>query len=108
MTQRLMKFRLLVILIIVLGYGDVFAQSNPQLESKYKAGVSDYKQQRYAAAMEKLSPLTSVNTGSAFTPYAHYYYSLSAYQLKRYRESRQMLLQLISRYPGWNKINDAY
>ena len=108
MTQRLMKFRLLVILIIVLCYGEVFAQSNPQLESKYKAGVNDYKQQRYAAAMEKLSPLTSTNTVTAFTPYAHYYYSLSAYQLKRYRESRQMLLQLISRYPGWNKINDAY
>jgi len=109
MTKRLMKFRFFLILNICSAFGvNLYAQNNPQAESKYLAGVNDYKQQRYAAAMEKMSSLTSVNAGSRYSPYAQYYYSLAAYQLKRYRESRQMLLQLLSRYPGWTKINDVY
>ncbi len=104
-----MKFSFFLILIINLAFGgSLYAQYSPQSESKYKAGVNDYRQQRYAAAMEKLAPLTSSNDRSSYTAYAHYYYALAAYQLKRHRESRQMLLQLISKYPGWNKINDAY
>lgn len=58
--------------------------------------------------MEKFSPLTSVNSKTQYSAYSHYYYALSAYQLKRYKESKQMLVQLQSRYPGWNKINDVY
>jgi len=52
--------------------------------------------------------MTSVNAKTAYSPYAHYYYALSAYQLKRYKDAKPMLLQLQSRYPGWNKINDVY
>lgn len=58
--------------------------------------------------MEKFYPMTSVNAKTAYSPYAHYYYALSAYQLKRYKDAKPMLLQLQSRYPGWNKINDVY
>ena len=112
MTKKRMKFRFFLMLIIQLNLMSyTHAQTITQFEGKYKAGVNDYKQQRYAAAMEKLSPLTVASSNTSYStlaPYAHYYYALSAYQLKRYRESRQMLLQLQSRYPGWNKINDVY
>ena len=110
MTKGIMKFNFLLILILFFGFAENgFSQySNPQAESRYKAGVSDYKQKRYAAAIEKLSPLTSGSTSLYYTPYAHYYFALSTYQLKRYRESKQMLMQLLSKYPGWAKINDVY
>ncbi|MCE7064664.1 ABC transporter substrate-binding protein [Dyadobacter sp. CY326] len=99
---------IIVLMFFLAGLGNAaFAQSNAQAEGRYKSALSDYKQARYAAAMEKLSPLTSVNTKTPFSPYAHYYYALSAYQLKRYKESKQMLLQLQSRYPGWNRIAEA-
>ncbi|MHA4740115.1 ABC transporter substrate-binding protein [Dyadobacter sp. MSC1_007] len=104
-----MRVIFLLILMIQVGfYGTSVGQNTQQAEAKYKTALGDYKQSRYAAAMEKFYPLTSVNVKTAYSPYAHYYYALSAYQLKRYRESRQMLLQLQSRYPGWNKINDVY
>lgn len=107
-----MQFRIITIFMVslLLG-GNAFAQRSPSAESKYKAGVSDYNNKRYAAALEKLSPLTIANPDPVYSrlaPFSHYYYSLSAYQLKRYREGRQMLMQLVSRYPGWTKINDAY
>lgn len=104
-----MRVIFFLILSIQVGfYGTSAGQSTQQAEARYKAALGDYKQNRYAAAMEKFYPMTSVNVKTAFSPYAHYYYALSAYQLKRYRESKQMLLQLQSRYPGWNKINDVY
>lgn len=107
-----MKLRIFLILILPLCYiGESFGQRTSQAETKYKAALSDYAQQRYGAAMEKLSPLTIANPDASYAaiaPYAHYYYALSAFQLKRYRESKQMLLQQVSRYPGWPKIADSY
>ncbi|WP_138476290.1 ABC transporter substrate-binding protein [Dyadobacter bucti] len=85
-----------------------YGQNNVQAADRYKSALNDYKQGKYAAAMEKLSPLTSVNATSPYSAYAHYYYALSAYQLKRFKESKQMLLQLQSRVPGWNKIADVH
>ncbi|TLV03064.1 ABC transporter substrate-binding protein [Dyadobacter luticola] len=103
-----MRVTFFLILLAFLNFGPAaFGQNTAQVESKYKSAVSDYKQGRYAVAMEKLFPLTSINAKTPYSPYAHYYYALSAYQLKRYRESRQMLQQLQSRYPGWVRINDV-
>ncbi len=78
-----------------------------EYDSKFKAAVSDYKQGRYALAMEKLSPLTTTGVTYSYSEYAHYYYALAAYQSKKYKESRQMLLQLQNRFPSWNKMNDV-
>ncbi|TKT87446.1 ABC transporter substrate-binding protein [Dyadobacter frigoris] len=104
-----MRIFVLLIIIISSGFSNFsFAQTADLNENKYKAAVSDLKQGRYSIAIEKFAPLTTTNIQAPYSPYAHYYYALSAYQLKRYRESKQMLLQLVSRYPGWNKINDAY
>lgn len=104
-----MRFSVILILLICLGLSRVSsAQSPAQNETKYKAAVSDIKQGRYNVAVEKLAPLTNASVQTPYSVYAHYYYGLATYHLKRYRESKQMLLQLISRYPAWNKINDAY
>jgi ABC-type branched-subunit amino acid transport system substrate-binding protein len=103
-----MKVIISLILLASLSFSQiVFGQNPAQTESKYKSALNDYKQGRYAVAMEKFFPMTSINQKTPYSPYAQYYYALSAYQLKRFRESRQMLLQLQSRYPGWNKINDV-
>ncbi|KAA0993151.1 ABC transporter substrate-binding protein [Dyadobacter aurulentus] len=101
-------FILLILAAFLTSPQSTFAQANPQGEGTYRSAVNDYKQEKYAAALQKLAPLTKSTVKAAYTPYAQYYYALSAYQLKRYRESRQMLTQLQSSYPGWNRINDVY
>jgi len=104
-----MRISVLLMIFICLGLNNIsFAQTPAQNETKYKAAVSDVKKGAYNIAIEKLAPLTNTAINTPYSPYAHYYYGLSAYNLKRYRESKQMLLQLISRYPGWKQINDAY
>jgi ABC-type branched-subunit amino acid transport system substrate-binding protein len=104
-----MRIYFLLIIVFSLSLNNLtIAQTSTLNESKYKAALSDLKQGRYSTAIEKFAPLTSTNSQAPYSPYALYYYSLSAYQLKRYRESKQMLAQLVSRYPGWNKINDVY
>ncbi|SDF34439.1 substrate-binding protein [Dyadobacter soli] len=104
-----MKVIFFLILTVHIGlYQPSFGQANAQTESRYRSALADYKQGKYAAAMQKFYPMTSVNAKTAYSPYAHYYYALSAYQLKRYKDAKPMLLQLQSRYPGWNKINDVY
>ena len=104
-----MRIFVLLMLFIYAGLNKIsFAQTPAQNETKYKAAVSDIKKGAYNIAIEKLAPLTSTSIQTPYSPYAHYYYGLAAYNLKRYRESKQMLLQLISRYPAWNKINDVY
>jgi ABC-type branched-subunit amino acid transport system substrate-binding protein len=105
----LMRVIFFLILTVHIGfYQPSFGQGNAQAESRYRSALADYKQGKYAAAMDKFYSMTSVNAKTAYSPYAHYYYALSAYQLKRYKDARPMLLQLQSRYPGWNKINDVY
>jgi len=76
-------------------------------DSRFKTGVEDIKLGRFAHSMEMLLPLTSTTIATSYSEYAHYYYALSAYQSKKYKESRQMLLQLVNRFPNWNKINDV-
>jgi predicted negative regulator of RcsB-dependent stress response len=102
-----MRVIISLILIVQLGLQNASFGQSVQSESRYRSAVADYKQGKYAAAMEKFSPLTSVNAKTQYSAYSLYYYALSAYQLKRYKESKQMLVQLQSRYPGWNKINDV-
>ncbi|MCE7060468.1 ABC transporter substrate-binding protein [Dyadobacter sp. CY343] len=103
--------RILILLILAALFTSpqsTLAQVTPQSEGVYRSAVNDYKQGKYAAAMQKLAPITKSTVKASYTPYAQYYYALSAYQQKRYRESRQMLVQLQSSYPGWNRINDVY
>lgn len=104
-----MKIIFFLILTVQIGlYQAAFGQNNAQAETRYRSALADFKQGKYAVAMDKFYPMTSVNAKTAYSPYAHYYYALSAYQLKRYKDAKPMLLQLQSRYPGWNKINDVY
>jgi ABC-type branched-subunit amino acid transport system substrate-binding protein len=96
-----------VILILSLSVATNLHAQKVTNDSKFRAGIDDYKAGRFAASMEKLLPLTSSSVIYSYSEYAHYYYALAAYQNKKFKESRQMLLQLKNRFPGWNMMNDV-
>ncbi|WP_025761547.1 ABC transporter substrate-binding protein [Dyadobacter tibetensis] len=105
-----MKFFLLgsiCLFINLTSTAQLFKQKD-DLGRAYQEAVRDYKNGRFAETMQKLAPLTSANQPTIFSEYAHYYYSLAAYEARKYKESRQMLLQLLSRYPNWSRKYEVY
>ncbi|MER2998764.1 ABC transporter substrate-binding protein [Pontibacter populi] len=81
----------------------VFAQQNEDVT--YSNGKILLQQQRYEQAMAEFMPLTIAS--SAYAPEASYFYALSAFKAKRYKESQEMLQQLKSQHQDWEQMNDA-
>ncbi|MBU1820230.1 MAG: tetratricopeptide repeat protein, partial [Bacteroidetes bacterium] len=100
------KLLIFFLLFIVAGTR-VEAQVFDQTERKFKEGVSLYNLGRYDLAMSQFADLTSRGANTQFAPLAHYYYGLAANKIKKYNESNNMLLQLLSRYPGWEEKDEA-
>lgn len=74
---------------------------------RYKKAVQFYADQKYFEAREILLPLTNKKYENTISPYAHYYYALSAFKLNRFYDARTILRQLFDRFPDWRKMEDA-
>ncbi len=74
----------------------------------YQQGTESFKSRRYEQAVKILAPLTREDADPEYSPYAHYYYALSCFHLKKYNESVSMLKQLQNRYPSWKKDDVNY
>ena len=74
---------------------------------RYKKAVQLYADQKYFEAKDLLLMLTNRKYNNSVSPYAQYYYSLSAFKLNKYADARSMLRQLFERFPDWKKIDDA-
>lgn len=90
-----------------------FAQTSVTITEKdypirYKKAVQLYADQRYLQAQDEFALLTHRKFDNSMVPYAHYYYALSAFQLKKTFETRIILRQLIERYPDWKNIDEAH
>lgn len=74
---------------------------------RYKKAVQFYADQKYLEAREILLPLTNKKYENTISPYAHYYYALSAFKLNKFYDARTILKQLFERFPDWRKIEEA-
>lgn len=74
---------------------------------RYKKAVQFYADQKYTEAREILLPLTNKKYENTISPYAHYYYALSAFKLNKFYDARTILKQLFERFPDWRKAEDA-
>lgn len=96
------------VVLLLLGVFQTFISFSQQTwKEDYNRAKQVYQMQKYAIAMEYFLPVTSPDPTNAYTSYAQYYYSLSAYKAGKYNEARQMLLQLINRDPQWKQKNEA-
>lgn len=103
-----LSFLTAVLFLIGLETSAQIFKPKDDFTTMYQEGVRDYRNSNYTDALIKFSPLTNSNKPNKYSEFSHYYYALASYKLKKYNESRQMLLQLINRFPTWNKISDAY
>src|SRR4051812_33018543 len=100
-----MKSKTLLLLVALFYSVALFAQQD--WKSDYTRAKQVYELQKYEVAMEYFLPVTSPDATNAYTSYAQYYYSLSAFKAGKYNEARQMLMQLIYRDPNWKQKNEA-
>lgn len=101
-----MKIRSFFTVIGILGMLTSVTAQNATLQAKYKSGKQLYNQQRYEEAIEVLRPLTTYQ--NSFAKYATFYYALAADRSGQKEIGKNLLLQLIRKYPNWDKLDDAY
>lgn len=110
MKNQLQKIMLLFIIVQILGVSALMAQTNsnaPQsLEAQYKKGKSLYEQGKYAEAIQTLRPLSRAE-GNPYAPYASFFFALSALEQGDYDLARNMLKQIQTKFPQWDKLEQV-
>ena len=92
-------------LLLTISLGLAFAQRTNTFKNDFNHGKELFTMGRYDLAMEVLKPLTLPTNKSIYSPYAGYYYSLSAYQKGYSYLSEEMLKSILDIYPDWEKID---
>jgi tetratricopeptide (TPR) repeat protein len=106
-SNRCLRFVLVVIIVncqlSIVNYS--IAQTN--YPSEYKNAKLLYEQGKYNLAMEVFKKLIPYDQANPFSEYASFYYAIAAYKQKYYSVSKNMLNQIKTLYPNWEKIDEV-
>lgn len=110
MKSQLQKIMLLFAIVQVLGVSALMAQINDNasqsVEAQYKKGKSLYEQGKYAEAIQTLRPLSRAE-GNPYAAYASFFFALSALEQGDYDLARNMLKQIQTKFPQWDKMDQV-
>lgn len=79
--------------------GDGYAQSS--YKNSYTNGQRLFDMGEYELAMEAYKPAMEKSGSNAYAPYASFYYAVSAYRSNYKPLARDMFLQILKKFPGW-------
>ena len=85
----------------------VTAQSS-SYKQQYLSAKNLYGSAKYSLAMEAFKQLSSEESGNVMVPYANYFYALSAYKSGYVPLAKDIFLQIESKYPSWDGIDEVY
>jgi hypothetical protein len=86
-------------------FNSSYAQVNYQ--SQYTTAKSFFKDAKYNLAMEAFKPLIPYDQSNSFSEYSSFYYALSAYHQGYGAVAKDMLTQIKSLYPTWDKMDEV-
>lgn len=95
-----------IFLIIILCFPVVLAAQN-DYHKQYFNGKDLFRQGKYNLAMETFKPVISFDQRNPYAEYASFYYALSAYRQNYKAVAKDMLNQIRSLYPKWDKIDEV-
>ena len=101
-----MKIKTSLTILAVLCHFLVFAQSE-NFQDDYKNGKALYKSGKYRLALQAFEPATKDVEGNPFAPYASFFYALSAYHADLDYQAKSMLLQIKSKFPQWERMDEV-
>jgi len=92
-------------LIIIFAFSQTESQGQSTAKQNYLQGKEMYEMGRFDFAMEVLKPLTLPTNKSVYTPYAAYYYSLSAIEKGYTYLAEEMLKSTIAQNKDWENLD---
>lgn len=98
------KCVLAIILLCLLSTTRLLAQD---YKRQYKTAKEFFDDKKYSLSMEAFKPLTVYDRSNSYAEYASFYYALSAYHQKFSAVAKDMLLQIKTLYPTWDKLQEV-
>ena len=77
-------------------------------QTNFTFGKELFREGRYELAMESFKKVMTPAPDNPYAPYASFYNALSAYRAGRVYQARELFLELIQRFPSWDKKYEAY
>lgn len=97
-----------LVLVLCLSAGMITAASAQiNFNQQYFNGKELYRAGKYNLAMETFKPLIPYDQNNRFSEYAAFYYALSAYNLNYKAVAKDMLNQVKTTHPKWDKMNEV-
>jgi ABC-type branched-subunit amino acid transport system substrate-binding protein len=90
-----------------LAFGQTGSNTAALYQERYERGKQQYEQGNYTAAIEAFRSLSRTEANNPYTTYASFFFALSAFQQQDYALAKNMLLQIKSKYPKWNKMGEV-
>jgi hypothetical protein len=82
-------------------------QGQINYQQDYKNAKLFFQEGKFNLAMEGFKKLIPYDKANSFSQYASFYYAVSAYKQKYYSVSKDMLIQLKTLYPTWEKMEEV-
>ena len=99
-----MKKSILIVLALISNLA-LFAQID--YPKQYRNAKDFFRQGKYNLAMESFKPLIAYDQKNQYSPYASFYYALSAYKQGYDAVARDMLLQIKNVHTKWEKMDEV-
>ena len=106
-TQRVSGLLILFVLSAFLSYGQGADDAESVQQKRYERGKELYQEGKYDLAMDMFRTLSSTEQNNPYAIYASFYFALSAFQSSDYLKAKDMLQQIKSRYPKWNRMSEV-
>ncbi len=78
-----------------------------EYEASYRNALALVNAKEFEKARLVLGPLTQARYTNARAPYANYFYALALLKTTRPTEAKNVLRQLLERFPTWEKVDEA-
>jgi tetratricopeptide (TPR) repeat protein len=100
MMKKLIVFKILV-------FYTVIASAQVNYPKQYQSAKDFFRQGKYNLAMESFKPLITYDANNPYSAYSSFYYALSAYKQGYNAVAKDMLGQIKTVHPKWDKLDEV-
>jgi len=96
-----------IICFVFLVFFNLVVWAQVDYPKQYQNGKDLFRQGKYSLAMETFKPLIAYDQKNQYSPYASFYYALSAYRQGYLAVAKDMFLQIKSVHSKWDKLDEV-